>query len=286
MRSVTHQAPAVHSLQCMEVWGGNQRTNNAFSVPGIDAWIFAEPFEGNLEGGDLHYISMCGAGKISRFAVADIAGHGAGVGALAWQLRKLMRKHINTLDQTRFAQALNQEFSKLSKAGAFATVLLTTYFAPTDHLIICNAGHPRPLWYRARSQSWELLDHAVLQESESMVNLPLGVIEPTDYVQFAVKLDKGDLVLIYTDALTDATNLNGQPLGEQGLLALVSELNVAEPDRISHMVLETVNTYRAGRPADDDQTLLVLHHNAADPPRQSLREKARVMAAMLGVIRS
>ena len=158
--SATRQAPEpdVHTLQCMEIWGGNQRVKNAFSVPGIDAWIFAEPFEGNLQGGDLHYISMCGAGNISRFAVADIAGHGANVGALAGRLRKLMRKHINTLDQTRFARAINHEFSKLSKAGSFATALLTTYFAPTDHLIICNAGHPRPLIYRADSQTWALLD--------------------------------------------------------------------------------------------------------------------------------
>ncbi len=89
----------------MEVWGGNGAIHNAISVPGIDAWISSDPYEGNAYGGDIHSVSMCGAGRISRFAIADVAGHGAAVGELAHRLRSLMRKYINTLDQTRFARA-------------------------------------------------------------------------------------------------------------------------------------------------------------------------------------
>ncbi|MCI0400050.1 MAG: serine/threonine-protein phosphatase [Gammaproteobacteria bacterium] len=286
MSSATHQSadPAVHNLQCMEVWGGNEGVESAFSVPGFDAWIFAQPFAGAGQGGDVHYVSMCGAGKISRFAVADISGHGERIGDLALRLRKLMRKHINTLDQTRFAQAINREFSNLSKAGSYATALLTTYFAPTDHLIICNAGHPRPLWYRARSRTWAFLDQEIEGRALRAVNLPLGVIEPTHYVQFAVKLDRGDLVLIFTDSLIEASDPNGQRLGEHGLLALVRTLDVDHPEMINSMVRDAVATFSGNRPAEDDQTLIVLHHNAADPPHQSLGEKVRVMATMLGVI--
>ena len=95
----------------------------------------------------MHYISTCGAGYVTRLALADIAGHGESVDGLAIALRKLMRKYINTLDQTRFATALNRELMASPKQGPFATALLLTYFAPTRHLIICNAGHGRPLRY-------------------------------------------------------------------------------------------------------------------------------------------
>ena len=149
---------AAHALQCMEIWGGNEAIDNAISVPGIDAWVVSEVYHGDARGGDVHYISMCGAGRITRFMLADVAGHGEGVGELGRSLRKLMRRNINTLNQVRFARALNKQFASAGRVGQFATALLTTYFAPTDHLVICNAGHPRPLWYRAQTRQWHLLD--------------------------------------------------------------------------------------------------------------------------------
>ena len=268
----------------MEIWNGNVKIQNAISVPGIDAWIYSEPYEGEARGGDIHYVSVCGGGRISRFAVADVAGHGSTVGALATRLRKLMRKHINTLDQTRFARSLNHEFLELSQGGQFATALLTTYFAPTDDLIICNVGHPRPLWYLAQAQIWERLHQDMPQRTEQVRNLPLGIIEPTDYAQFAVRLTKGDLILIYTDSLIESRNPKGEQLGEDGLLDLAGRLDAGDPMNFSAKVLEAVAAYRGGAPPEDDQTLLVLHHNAADPPRQSLGEKIRVVGKVFGLI--
>ena len=275
---------AVHSLHCLEVWGGNEAIHSAISVPGIDAWISSEPYQGSARGGDIHYVSMCGAGRISRFAIADVAGHGDAAAKLARRLRSLMRKYINTVDQTRFARALNHEFSRLDRSRRFATALLTTYFAPTDHLIICNAGHPPPMWYHAEWQSWELLNPDMPQRATQLVNLPLGVIETTDYVQFAVKLAKGDLVFIYTDSLIESKNAEGQILGDQGLLDLVGQLSVDPLHDLNRKVLEAVAAYRGGARAEDDETLLLLHHNAADPPKQSIGQKMRVMAEMLGLV--
>ena len=127
-----------------------------------------------------------------------------------------MRKYINTLDQTRLARALNRELVPLDGNGRFATALLTTYFAATDHLIICNAGLPWPLWFHAATGSWELLGPDT-------------------------------------------------------------------PQQVLRRVLAMVAEYHGRRPAEDDQTLPVLHHNAADPPKQTLGEKMHVMARMLGL---
>ncbi|MCP4593424.1 MAG: SpoIIE family protein phosphatase, partial [bacterium] len=131
---------------------------DAVSVPGIDAWVYSRPVGGQSSGGDIHYVSTCGGGKIARFAVADVSGHGVAVSELATQLRKLMRAHINTVDQTRFIRVLNRAFTALASDGKFATALLATYFAPTAHLITCNAGHPPPLWYRSADQTWRSLE--------------------------------------------------------------------------------------------------------------------------------
>lgn len=306
MTAATHDAapapPANPPLQlhCMEIWGGNEATDTALSVPGLDVWVSSTPYAGDAQGGDIHYLSMCGSGRITRFALADVAGHGDVVADLAAALRRLMRKHINTLDQTRFARDLNREFAELSASGRFATALLTTYFAPTDQLILVNAGHPRPLWYDASAGQWHVLDEAQRDELDSgaeqadeadarywgkpVSNLPLGVIEPTEYVQFAVKLGPHDLVLAYTDSLVEARDPHGAMLGEAGLLAMVQTLDATRPATLAPALQLALTDYRGGQPPDDDQTLLLLHHNATEPPPLSMGQAVKSLAKMVGLL--
>jgi sigma-B regulation protein RsbU (phosphoserine phosphatase) len=287
------QAPS-YTLQCMEIVGGNHATERLISSPGLDIWVASRPYKGDA-GGDVHYFSMCGSGRVTRLAMADVAGHGPEVDQTAQWLRTLMRKHINLLDQTRLARAINREFPGTRHTGQFATVLFLTYFAPTDHLIVCNAGHPRPIWFSSRLMRWQLLDESTpdtgpsIRESRAtyalrpVANLPLGVIEPTDYHQFAVKLDKDDLVLVYTDALTEASDPQGALLGEEGLLRLASELEISGPQEVGRSLLNKVDQWRGHRTPEDDQTLVVLHHNATEPPRMSVSQALKSMARMLGL---
>ena len=147
------------TLQCMEIIGGNQAVQQALTSPGMDIWIDSRPLGGNA-GGDMHYFSMCGSGRVTRLAVADVSGHGDEADQTARWLRTLMRKYINLLDQAAASPvpSIRNSSPRRQETGRFATVLLLTYFEPTDHLVICNAGHPRPLWYSQRSSTWHILD--------------------------------------------------------------------------------------------------------------------------------
>jgi len=283
-----------HALQCMEIVGGNQAVHSQISSPGLDIWLDSRPVGGHV-GGDIHYFSMCGSGRVTRMAVADISGHGPNMDHVARWLRTLMRKYINLLDQTRFARAINRELTQAAKADYFATILLTTYFAPTDHLVVCNAGHPRPIWYSRRTGQWRLLDAELPDPGPSIrqakgtyllkpvSNLPLGIVEPTDYVQFAVPLHPAALVLIYPDARIEARNTADQPLGEDGLLDLARQVGPDRPAEFSGRLIDRVQQYRGNAPADDDQTLIVLHHNASNPPPMTVGQAVRTMAKMLGL---
>ena len=126
---------------CMEVWNGNGAIHNAISVPGIDVWASSDPFRGEARGGDIHYVSMCDDGRLSRFAVMDVAGHGAAANDLGRRLRWMMRKHGETFDQAELARAINRDLLRQIDdgfSGQFATAVLTAYDAQTDHLIVCN----------------------------------------------------------------------------------------------------------------------------------------------------
>src|SRR5215211_6820281 len=101
MSSTDVAAPA-HAIQCMEVVGGNGVRQERLSGTGLEMWVDSRPLGGEA-GGDIHYLSLCGGGHMTRLVLADVAGHGISVAEAARRLRTLMRKNINTLNQTRFA---------------------------------------------------------------------------------------------------------------------------------------------------------------------------------------
>src|SRR6185503_12749131 len=139
-------------------------------LPGMDAWIYSLPADGeqSVGGGDVHYVSSCAAGALTRLLVADVAGHGASASDTARRLRRMMQAHVNFHTQTRFVRALNREFTALARSERFATAVAFTYDAPVNRLLVCNAGHPPPLIYRKRDGKWSTL------HSDAR-NLPLGI---------------------------------------------------------------------------------------------------------------
>jgi serine phosphatase RsbU (regulator of sigma subunit) len=227
----------------------------------------------------VHYLSLCGGGLISRLIIADVSGHGESVAEFSASLRGLMRQNINKKSQTGLVRTLNRKFTEMAQFKRFATAIVATYLASRRSLTICNAGHPRPLWYRAGVDRWDQMEKSM----DGVGNLPLGLDDETLYHQFALDLSPGDMVLFYTDALTEAADSGGQLLGETGLLAIVRDLGPSAPDRFGPALLSRVEQHRNGRPADDDATIVVLHHNARGPRRASLGEKLIVYAKVFGL---
>lgn len=266
-------------MQCMEIRGGSTVVEEAFSTPGLDAWVCSLPFEGATRGGDLHYVSLCGGGVITRMIVADVSGHGAPVADLSASLRGLMRRAINTKSQTHLVRELNRQFAALERSGRFATAVVATYLANRRTLTICNAGHPRPLRYRAADGRWDILD----AEHHDPGNLPLGLEDETPYQQFTIALGPGDAIVLYTDALTEAADPSGRMLGETGLLSLARSLDPADPQLLGRSILAGAEAYRGGAVSDDDSTVLVAVHGGEGPRRMSVVEKLDVYAKVFGI---
>jgi serine phosphatase RsbU (regulator of sigma subunit) len=266
----------------MEIWGGNRAVERAVSTPGLDIWVSSRPHEQAEGGGDVYYTSLCGGGSITRFILADVSGHGATVADVAKALRELMRKNINRKDQSGLVQALNREFAELAKMNRFATAVVATYLTKGDTLTVCNAGHPRPLWRQAGSGRWAVLADDTVPDG-GLADLPLGIVDDTTYTQRQIALARGDLLLFYTDALTEAENASGEQLGEAGLLALVERLDATNPAAIPAALTSALEAYRGGRPAGDDSTFILLHHTAAPTRQPGLVETLNVYAKVFGL---
>lgn len=250
-------------MQCMEVWGGSQLTSQGVELSGLDVWVYSKPFGEAQRGGDVYYVSSCATGRISRLLLADVSGHGQSVASTAADLRTLMRRFVNRLEQKEFVRLLNEQFTTLSRDGRFATAVVSTFFAPTRRLSLCNAGHPRPLLFRARAGEWSLLGQGEEKEQKkgSLQNTPLGLFEIADYEEIDVELDPGDCVVSYSDALIESCDADGEMLGEAGLLRIAKLLGDVPGEKLIPTLLREISERFPENLAADDVTLLVVRAN-------------------------
>lgn len=288
------QSNDVHKLQCLEVWGGSSSADHSASVPGLDISVSARPVGDSLAGGDLYLISSCSSGWISRMLLADVSGHGDGVSDLSAKLRKAMHKSINTVDQSKLARTLNTAFDEISGGTKFATALLMTYFAPSGHLILVNAGHPPPLLCRASTQEWvpvdknakDTLSQPTKELKVGIKNLPLGVIGSTQYEQIAVKIQCGDRICAYTDAYTEAQTHDGKLLGVEGLSDVLSSVSQSDSIRTQNeFSAATISEIlsRGYQLADDDHTMLTFLHNGQSTPKAGINAISKMIKSGLGI---
>ena len=142
IKPMTHDRASSERMRCMEVWGGNRGVDRNFETAGLKVWVYCRPYGEAVSGGDVYYLSSCASGRITRMLLADVSGHGELVSQVAVALRELMRRNVNYVRQTRFVQAMNQEFAEFAEEGGFATALVSTFFSPTQTYALCNAGHP------------------------------------------------------------------------------------------------------------------------------------------------
>ncbi len=273
-------SPAEH-MKCLEVCGGSQLTTRGLVIGGIDAWVYSKPYGQSPRGGDVYYASSCAAGRITRLLLADVSGHGKTVAGIAADLRVLMRRYVNRPDQSEFVRLLNQQFAALSRDGAFATAIVTTFFSPNRRLVLCNAGHPRPILYRASKEEWSLLGEDRPKPQASPANLPLGILSMTEYEHFDLNLEPGDRVVTYTDALIESSDADGEELGENGVLRLLKLLGNAQPEKLITELLGEIAERYPENLSTDDVTVLLLRANGG-AQSLTLGDKFRAMGRMAG----
>jgi phosphoserine phosphatase RsbU/P len=268
--SDSREAP--HTLMCNEIWGGNRKIFRAVQLPSVSAWVASVPLDEGEGGGDLHYMSVCDHDLISRVPLADVSGHGGMVNAMTETLKRLMRENIDAWDQSDFMRGLNDEFA-LTGQNKYATAIVLSFHRITGQLAFSNAGHLPPLWYHARPKMWGWLNEQCDPQVNNRSGLPIGLIPGTDYRQTVVKLDQSDLLVLYTDGVTEAENDAGQSLDREQLLKWAQHAPIDSPEALGRALLQRLESFQ-GRCRSDDETLVVLQ-----------REKTSFVSLLLKVVK-
>jgi PAS domain S-box-containing protein len=182
--------------------------------------------------------------------IADVSGKGVPA-ALFMALSRIVVR-VNALwhrDVARTIEASNNVISEDSQAGMFVTLFYGTLSERDRALTYVNAGHNPPLVYRAGDGSIERLRRT---------GIALGARMDRTYGAETVPIGPDDVVVLYTDGVTEAVDHDLQLFGEERLEAVVRE-HAAEPaGAIMDAVLAAVDRYATGEPQFDDMTVVVI----------------------------
>jgi serine phosphatase RsbU (regulator of sigma subunit) len=199
-------------------------------------------------GGDYYdfvYISDTAMGIV----VGDVAGKGVAAALYMAKLSSEMRYHARgRLSAGAVLSALNRELAKEMESGMFVTMALLVLEPKHRKLTISSAGHPAPILREPDGSVSEL---------QIKRNLPLGVLESCEYRETEHVLKAGDLVLLYTDGITEAMNGAGDMFGAARLKHVVS-CGGQDPQRLLASISRSVGEHAAGRPQSDDLTMVCL----------------------------
>ncbi len=237
-------------LRCTEVWGGTGGTDISVKLVGARGECYSLPFDGSHAGGDIHFLSVCGESLLTKVVLADVSGHGAESAEVSSIIHGALVETLGAHDNSSMLKTVNDAFLQRRRGKFRFTTMVSLILDSADRsLVYAYAGHPSVIRGRASTGKFE----AVRPEDRRATGLPLGILSGTEYEQHSVQLEQGDILVIYTDAFSEARGDDGEMLGEDGLARLLEGADSMEAYRIKEHVLNALE----GR-FDDDVTLIVL----------------------------
>ncbi|HEV2860229.1 MAG TPA: SpoIIE family protein phosphatase [Pyrinomonadaceae bacterium] len=149
---------------------------------------------------------------------------------------------------SRMVESINAQLNRTIESNRFATLFLGLYDAGARRLRYTNAGHNAPLLVRASGEV------ETLTEGGTMV----GAFDWATYEEAQATLGEGDLLVVYSDGLSEARNHAGEEYGEQRLSGLVVSHRHETAADIRRLIFDEVDAWSAADEREDDQTLVIL----------------------------
>ena len=104
---------------------------------------------------------------------------------------------------------------------------------------------------------------------------PLGLLPNVIYDRMISKPEPGDIIVLYSDGVSEATNLAGKELGRDGLMSLAEALDPQSVETFGLQLVDAVSQFREGRVPEDDETMIVLQAFPEESSHETPRLRAR-----------
>ena len=248
---------------CVELWAGNERAHRHVELVGLEGDVISLP-SGAREGGDLYALFSCGGERAARIVLADCVGHGFVASRIAAYIHGLIHQYRDIRDSSRLLGALNDEFTLTGQsAGAplrLTTVVTATFDRMTGEFNFAYAAHPRMVLWRARENRWCAL-------GEGLEGLPIGFIAGETFTQQSVRIEPGDIVLMFSDGATDVFSPAGEMLTAEGFMELTGATLAGFSSHVPlhafvEALVDAIKGFHGADDLEDDLTLLTLRRSS------------------------
>ncbi len=201
-------------------------------------------------GGDYYDFYLHGSDSLDLL-IADVSGHNVGAALMMAATRTFIRSRGRTLQSVPQAMAGLNDFlyDDLSQAELFISMFYARYNRVGKTLSFANAGHNRPLLWRANSQTCQWLD------AEGLL---LGIIKDVDFEEKKIELQPGDALLLYTDGITEAEREGGELYGDERLAGQFGACQDLPPQQALEQLLEQVRDFSGKKLFNDDVSLVMM----------------------------
>ena len=259
------------AMQELEFAGRIQASFLPNELPDMDGWELSVTLLPAREtSGDFFDFIQLADGKVG-IMVADVADKGLGAALYMALSRTLIRTYAleyqGSPDIIFFSA--NERVLQDASANLFVTAFYGILDPTTGMLTYCNAGHSPPFLFSRRDGG---IIHAL-----TPTGMPIGIDEDATWTQAMIQIEPGDVLMLYTDGIPDAQNMEGTFFSERSLIEMAEPWLDSSSQDIQIAVVEAVQEFTRGASQFDDITLLVLKRDlpsaAVNPDRFAADEE-------------
>lgn len=217
-------------------------------TPSVPGWEFAASWEPAREVSGDYYDFISSTGR-QGVLIADVSGKGMHAALLMAVTRSVVRAMaaISPTPAASLTQA-NRHVCADSTRGMFVTLFYMEISPATDTVTYVNCGHNPVFWYRAdRNDISEL----------APTNSVLGYNAALECKQAEIAAGHGDVVVLYTDGITEAFNADDLEFGDERFKAVLMAHANESPERILAEIQKAVKAHVGSAPQSDDRTIVI-----------------------------
>lgn len=201
-------------------------------------------------GGDYFDFFLSGNGSL-EMVMADVSGHNIGAALMMANTRSVLKSliHASSSVDEILHRANKLLYDDMSRSGLFISVFLLRYDRQRRRLSYTNGGHHPVIWYQAKSNRFVKLDAN---------GLLLGVLPEVDFGEKTVVLQPGDLLIMYTDGVIEASDANGNLFGYNRIEKLIAANSALPVRELVDKIFREVQLFSNSSDQADDITLQIM----------------------------
>jgi sigma-B regulation protein RsbU (phosphoserine phosphatase) len=219
------------------------------NVPGLEIAAFSRPAQ--IVGGDYFDFIEFGSGY-HGLTIADVAGHGVSASLHMASIHAMLRAIAPVSNSpAEVVRRVHELFIHNIRFTTFVTLFIGAFDSTTRTLTYCNAGHNPPIVLRKESNKKDPITWL------APTGAAIGLTEETKFGEQTIELYEGDLVVMYTDGITEATNLQNEEFGRERLTAVIKRVGRSTPSIVVRELREGLEAFVGAKPLADDTTVVV-----------------------------